>query len=206
MNYKARHEPHFLLWISFSTMCSHCSNNIGLFGSSPMDLHTFFFCQWHPHSRLSHGFFFLFQTPYLAFFSCNNTRCPQISNIQNRILIYHLSNSALLPGFSILENGTIFSKMPHNITLGVILVTLCVSFLLVQSSWQFCNLCSSLYLHYQHTTWNYHAISPGKWQKLLHRFLLLPLPHIAMGLSQNMIRLYYSFLLKILKWLSVSWK
>lgn len=30
------------------------------------------------------------------------------------------------------------------------------------------------------TTWIYHAISLGKWQKLLHRFLLLPLSHIAM--------------------------
>lgn len=95
----------------------------------------------------SHGFkhFFLPVTPtftfqsYLAFIFLQQYQYPQISNIRNRILVYCLSNSALLPGFSILENGTIFSQICHSITLGITLVTLYILFLLVQFSWCFCN-------------------------------------------------------------------
>lgn len=167
MNYKALHEPHFLLRITFSTMCSHCPNNIGLFGSSPMDVRTFFlpvtltfpsrswFYSWAADSTL--GIFFLATIPCLLKSQMSTTG----------FWFFHLTNFPLLPGFPTLENGVIIFQISYSITLGNHLWLLSVS----HSCWFipcFYNSCSSFHFYHHYTAWIYHVISPGELQKLSH--------------------------------------
>lgn len=175
-------------------MCSHCSNNICLVGSSPIDLLYFFTSMtptltsqswlppWAPDSTL-------------GIFACNCNRYPQSSNAQSRILIYYLSKLPLLPGFLFSENGTINSQISQDITPASSLITLCISFLLVQPSWHIHNLCSSLGFHCCHTSSRYRFISP---EGQVFAFTLIS--HNQCDIIKIWIGLYYSLLLKFLRW------
>lgn len=207
MNYNVLHEPHFLLWISFSTMCLHYSNNIGLFGSSPMDLHTFFLSVTHFH--LSCGFIPELQTPHLAFFFFLLATIPcflksQMSTTEFWFFSFQFSSSPKFPHLGKwchhlpnLSQCDIWSHLwLPSVSHSCRFNPLDVSITCVPPSISTISILpgSTMLSHLE----NCKTPSLG-----FCFYLYLTQP---MWLSENTIRLYYSFLLKTLKWLSVSWK